>query len=69
MLNKEPLMCRGRNGYFRYYCFDVLGKYDPYYVSIYSKSRNVRTAPIQFVGDKEEIIELLESIIKKIKIS
>ena len=64
---EEPLTCRGRNGYFKFDHFEVLGKFDPYYLSIYSNSPNVRNAPMQFIGDQQDIINLLTAMLKAVK--
>ena len=63
---EEGLVCRGRNGYFKLNHFEVLGKYDPYYLSVYSKKVG-KNAPIQFIGPQEDIIDLLTAMLKAVK--
>lgn len=65
-LLEDELTCRGRNGYFKFNHFEVLGRFDPYYLSVYSK-RVGGTAPIQFIGDQQDIIELLTAMLKAVR--
>jgi len=58
--------CRGRNGWFVLNEVKTLvGKTDSY-VDLYSRIHG-QTAPIVFIGHKDELLELFENIVRMIK--